>query len=96
MLVENDIEKGTCMFKLTNLHAAYEQFDSRNVILLFPEGMPEILQNACLLSEYNSEALQFSKVAKINRNEMSQTENEYKFDGFFPKYLSGRLSVIQP
>jgi len=29
-----------------------EQFDGNNVILLFPGGMQEILQNACLLSEY--------------------------------------------
>ena len=117
MLVENGIEQDTCVFKLADLHAAYEkrieqlinvrtsinrtrlkgelldyfqkygiqeQSDGKNVILIFPKGMQELLQSSCILSECKSEAVQFANVAKIIRKEMFQNETNFKFEGGFP------------
>ncbi len=111
MHVENDIEKGTCVFKLADLHASYEehmeqlnittsinrtrlkgelldyfqkygiqkQSDVKNVVLLFPKGMQEILRSSCCLSECKSEAVQFASVAMIVRRAMFQNENKFIF-----------------
>ncbi len=115
--VENGIEKGVFVFKLADLHAAYEkrleqlnittsinrtrlkgelldyfqkygiqeQSDGKNVVLLFPKGMQELLQSSCILSECKSEASQIASVAMIIRREMFQNESKFKFGGHFPK-----------
>ncbi len=117
MHVENDIEKGTGVFKLADLHASYEerieqlnitttinrrrlkgelldyfqkygiqeQSDGKNVVLLFPKGMQEILRSSCCLSECKSEAAQFASVTMIVCRSMFQNENKFTFGRHFPK-----------
>ena len=61
-----------------------EQYDGKHVIFIFPEGISEILQNACFQSTLKSEAMQLASVAKLNRTAMFQTEKKFKFEGKFP------------
>lgn len=58
-----------------------EQFDGKNIMLVFPDGMREMLSSMKLVS-HEEEALLFAKVAKICRDDMFKTEN--KFSGTFP------------
>ena len=60
-----------------------EQSDGMNTILVFPEGMQQMINDAFLVHNYESEALLFSKVAKICREELFQEDNA-QFCGSFP------------
>ena len=62
--------------------AVQEQYDGKNTLLLFPEGMHEVLEN---VSDYKNEAL---KVAKVIREEMFVHEH-FKFSGSFPQNCQG-------
>ena len=62
--------------------------DGKNTLLLFPEGMHEVLENARLISDYKNEALQIAKVAKVIREEMFVHEH-FKFSGSFPQNCQG-------
>ena len=43
------------------------QSDGKNTILIFPEGMQQMLKDAFLVRDYDEEVLMFAKVAKICR-----------------------------
>ena len=64
--------------------AVQEQSNGKKVLLVFPDGMHEMFQSAKLLSDYKSEALQISRIARdICRKYF---EHEYfKFLGSFPQ-----------
>ena len=47
-----------------------EQSDNKNKTFVFPEGMQPLLKDAFQNRDYQLEALLFSKVAKICRNEL--------------------------
>ncbi len=64
--------------------AVQEQFDGKNSLLVFPDGMHEMFETAKLLSNYKSEALQIAKIAKEIRKEMFAFEH-FKFSGSFPQ-----------
>lgn len=115
--IENAVEDGQHIFKLSDLHLLYqqrlgelghnitvnrtrlkvklldyfgdlgiqEQTDGKNVALIFPSGMEEMLKTALVEQNYESEALLFAKVAKICRNEMFREGETVTFDGHFPK-----------
>ena len=63
--------------------AIQEQFDGKNSLLVFPDGMHEMFQTAKLLSDYKSEGLQIAKITKEIREEMFAFEH-FKFSGSFP------------
>ena len=65
-----------------------EQKDGKHVILIFPDGMKEILKEAFKSRDYQREALLFSEVAKICRRELLQ---EYKFSGYFAEQCQNNL-----
>ena len=67
-----------------------EQSNNKNMIFVFPEGMQQLLKDAFKNRDYRSEALLFSKVAKICRNELFQEENAF-FDGSFPEDCQQKL-----
>ncbi len=58
-----------------------EQSDGKQVILLFPKGIKQILN---ITSQCKSDVVQLASVAKYIRNEMFQEESKFKFDGHFP------------
>lgn len=64
--------------------AVQEQSDGKKVLLVFPDGMHEMFQSAKLLSDYKSEALQISRIARDIRREMFAHEH-FKFSGSFPQ-----------
>ncbi len=59
-----------------------EHSDGRHVVLIFPDGMKTIMQNACFPSHSKSEATQLASVAKLVRSEISNINN-FMFDGNF-------------
>ncbi len=65
------------------LHSDYKaQSDEKNIVLVFPERMQQMLKDALLVRNYDDEMLMFAKVAKIWRNELFSEES--KFEGDFP------------
>lgn len=59
-----------------------EQHVGKTIILVFPEGMQQLLKDAFLVRDYDNEAFLFAKVAKICREEIFKEAN-LKFSGSF-------------
>lgn len=59
-----------------------EQAIGRNIVLIFHDGMKSILKNALDLQDFESEALEFAKVAKMIRNDIFDKEG-FQFSGNF-------------
>ena len=60
-----------------------EQTVNKNVILIFPDGVKKLIKETLETPDYGAEALLFSRVAKICRNEICS--NTISFDGNFSK-----------
>ena len=54
-----------------------EQYDGRNTVLLFPEGMQQVLKDAHLDHDYDNEALLLTKVARICRQEILSVDTTF-------------------
>ncbi len=63
-------------------HGMQEHSDGRHAVLIFPDGMKTIMQNACFPSHSKSEATRLASVAKLVRSEISDINN-FRFDGNF-------------
>ncbi|MES9881369.1 MAG: hypothetical protein ABW185_10860, partial [Sedimenticola sp.] len=61
-----------------------EQTDRKRTVLVFPEGMQEILHDAVLVRDYKSEALEMVKVATTVRKEIFESSEQFQFSGNFP------------
>ena len=59
-----------------------EQSDGKNVILIFSEGLKFLLKNAVESQDFQSEALDFTSVAKNIRREMFENDG-FQFSGAF-------------
>ena len=64
--------------------AIQEQFDGRSCLLVFPDGMHEVLQATKLQSNYKSETLQIAEIAKNIREDIF-AHGSFKFSGSFPR-----------
>ena len=60
-----------------------EQFDGKNVLLVFNKGMESILREEMSKRDYESDALTLAKAARIVRREMFN-DDRFQFDGAFP------------
>ena len=54
-----------------------EQYDGQNTVLLFPEGMQQVLKDAHLDHDYDNEALLLTKVARICRQEILSVDTTF-------------------
>ncbi len=63
-------------------HGMQEHSDGRHVVLIFPDWMKTIMQNACFSSHSKSETTQLASVAKLVCSEISNINN-FMFDGNF-------------
>lgn len=69
-----------------------EQTDGKNKILVFPEGMQQMLKDALHDHDYENEAILFTKVAKIVREELFSVNTE--FNGCFERGCQDALTPI--
>ena len=93
--IRYDFEVNKIAFKESILrhfeeYGLQEQSDNRNKIFVFPEGMQQLIKDGFKNKDYRSEALLFSKVAKICGNEFFREENAL-FDGSFPEDCQQKL-----
>lgn len=82
--IDTSINRSRLKKELLDFFQKYEiqeQSDGKRIILIFPDGMQELLHST---TQCKSEVVQMASVAKIIRDEMFQTECKFKFDGHFP------------
>jgi len=60
-----------------------EQFDGQNVLLVFNKGMESILREEMSKRDYESDALNLAKAARIVRREMFN-DDRFQLNGAFP------------
>ena len=113
--VENEVEDGTYIFRLTDLHKLYEQrlailgcpklvnksrlkrqliehfsldcqeqTDGKNILLIFNEGMQQILKDAMASRDFDQEAVSMARLSKVIRRDISDGKY-FKFSGAFPQ-----------
>ena len=70
-----------------------QQSDNKNKVFVFPEGMQKLLRDAFKIRDYQSEALLFTKVAKICRSELFGEETAF-FSGSFPEHCQQNLLTL--
>ena len=63
---------------------AQEQSDGKNIILVFEQGMQEMLKTSVECCNHQEDALTLMKAAKIVRNEIFSS-HRFNFDGSFPR-----------
>ena len=63
---------------------AQEQFDGRNTVLVFEEGMRNMLREGMRKRDFDEDALILAKAAKIIRNYIFNHIG-FKFTGSFPE-----------
>lgn len=112
--IENHVESGKFIFKLSELHNLYvsrlkdlriekeinktrlklqlldyffgdcqEQFDGRNTLLVFNEGLKKVLKEAADVHDYEADALMMAKMVKLLRREIFSSKT-CSFTGHFP------------
>ncbi len=99
-----DTEVNKVRFKekiLSYFHEAQAQSDGKNILLIFQQGMQQILKHA-LNTDYESDAMILAKAARIIRKDIFNSHG-FRFSGSFPpgcqqesvpvnlKYLSSML-----
>lgn len=68
---------------LQHLPEAQAQFDGRNTVLIFKEGMRNMLKDALKKRDFDEDALILAKAAKIIRHDIF-SHTGFKFTGSFP------------
>ena len=68
---------------LEHFSEAEEQTDGRHVVLIFKEGMKDVIRDTLKCRDFDEDALNLAKVAKIIRKDILNHEN-FKFTGTFP------------
>jgi len=82
--IDKEINKVRFKDKVLNYFTnAQEQNDGKNVILVFEQGMQQLLKTSAECSNYQEDALTLMKAAKIVRNEIFSS-SEFMFNGSFP------------
>lgn len=111
--IENSVDSGTLLFKLSEIHSMYvnrlgelginksvnktrlkdhllehfpeaqDQFDGRNTIIIFKEGMRHMLNEALKNRDFNEDAAILAKAAIIVRKDI-MCHQGFKFTGSFP------------
>ena len=70
-----------------------EQSDGKKTVLVFPEGMQHMLQDALDVNNHNSKNLLFAKVAKMGREELLSVTCH--FSGDFPSNCQQGITPLQ-
>jgi hypothetical protein len=67
---------------LDHFHEAQEQYEGKHIIIVFKEGMANILRDALKERDYSEDAITLAKAANIIRNDMFN-HSGFKFNGSF-------------
>ena len=68
---------------LEHFSEAQEQHDGRHTLLIFKEGMKDMLKDALRKRDFDEDAVTLAKAAKIIRNDILNHDS-FKFTGSFP------------
>ena len=92
---QREINRGRLKEKiLQNFPQAQEQSDGKNKVLVFEQGMQQMLQQI-VKADYEGETLLLAKAAKMLRKELANFTG-FQFNGKFTFKLPTRISTISP